>query len=100
MAKNEKNPTATETYDNLYRISVIVNRALRDMGKIEGKNQEGSEGELRALILDVSKKIAENLPIGQLESEELDHASAVLTHAIILADDPSAFQNNDFEVVG
>jgi len=82
------------------KISEIVNRALRDMGKIEGKNREGSEEELRKLVLDVSKKIAEQLPIYQLENDELDHAEAILTHALVLAEDPNAFRNNDFEVVG
>ena len=100
MRQNERIPTASQTYDSLMKISQIVNSALRNMGKIEGKNLEGSEEELRTLILDVSKKITERLPIYQLENDELDHAEAVLTHALILADDPNAFKNNDFEMVG
>ncbi len=100
MRQNECIPTTAQTYDNLMKISQILNGAIRDMGKIEGKNLEGSEEELRKLVLNVSKKIAENLPIYQLENDELDHASAVLTHALVLADDPDAFKNNDFEVVG
>jgi len=100
MRRNECTPTASQTYDSLMKISEIVNRALRDMGKIEGKNREGSEEELRKLVLDVSKKIAEQLPIYQLENDELDHAEAILTHALVLAEDPNAFRNNDFEVVG
>ena len=100
MRENECIPTTSQTYDSLMKISEIVNRALRDMGKIEGKNREGSEEELRTLILDVSKKITENLPICQLENDELDHAEAVLTHTLLLAEDPNAFKNNDFEVTG
>ena len=100
MRQNERIPTASQTYDSLMKISQIVNRALRDMGKIEGKNREGAEEELRMLVLDASKKIAENLPIYQLENDELDHAEAILTRALILADDPNEFKNNDFEVVG
>lgn len=100
MRQNECIPTATQTYDSLMKISEIVNRSLRDMGKIEGKNDLGSEEELRSLVLGVSKKIAERLPCYQLENEEIDHAEAVFTHQLILANDPNAFKNNDFEVTG
>lgn len=93
-------PTTTETYDSLSKISDIVNRALRDMGKIEGKNALGSEEELRVLVLDVSKKICENLPAHQFENEKIEDAEAKLSHVLALLEDPRAFQNNDFEVVG
>lgn len=100
MATNEKIPTATETYDSLSKISDIVNRALRDMGKIEGQNRLGSEEELRYLVLDVSKKIIEQLPALQLERDDIEDEDSQYCHLLAKLADPSAYRTNDFEVVG
>lgn len=100
MQTNENIPTATQMYDSLSRISDIVNRALRDMGKIEGKNAFGSEEELRSLVLNTSKKLLENLPAHQLENDQIEDMDSKYTHLLAVLEDPNQFKNNDFEVVG
>lgn len=100
MQANENTPTATQMYDSLSRISDIVNRALRDMGKIEGKNAFGSEEELRGLVLNTSKKLLENLPVLQLENDQIEDMDSRYTHLLTVLEDPRQFKNNDFEVVG
>ena len=100
MRMDEHIPTAAETYDSLLRISETVNRALRSLGKIEGKNGLGSEDEIRDLILSTSRKICEQLPIHQLENDSLEDAEAALSHRLALAEDADQFKTNDFEVVG
>ena len=92
--------TYSETYTDLMRIVEIASNWLRALGKIEGKNESGSEEELRKLVLDISKKIVENVPALRLEDDDIDHAEAVMTHTLLLKEDPQAFQNNDFEVTG
>lgn len=71
------NVTATEMYDSLSKISDIVNRALRDMGRIEGKDQ--SSEALNHLALDISKKIVQALPTEILENDELTDISSKFT---------------------
>ena len=100
MRNNEKIPTSAETYDSLMKISDVVNRALRDMGKIEGKNAFGSEEELRCLVLNTSKKLLENLPALQLENDQIEDMDSKYTHLLAVLEDPTQFKNNDFEVVG
>jgi hypothetical protein len=100
MATVEKTPTASQMYDSLSRISDIVNRALRDMGKIEGKNALGSEEDLRYLVLDVSKKIIEQLPALQLERDDIEDEDSRYCHLLAKLADPAAYRTNDFEVTG
>ena len=100
MQAIENTPTAAQMYDSLSRISEIVNRALRDMGKIDGKNAVGSEEELRSLVLNTSKKLLENLPALQLENDQIEDMDSKYTHLLAVLEDPSQFKNNDFEVVG
>lgn len=78
----------------------IASRGLRDLGKIQGENALGSEEELRVLVLDVSKKLLENLPVHQFENDEIEHEDSRYSHLLSVLEDPRAFQNNDFEVVG
>lgn len=92
--------TYSETYTDLMRIVEIASSGLRALGRIEGKNEIGSEEELKKLVLDVSKKIVENVPALRLEDDGIDQAEAVLTHTLLQKADPNAFKNNDFEVVG
>ena len=82
MRTNEKIPTYDETYDSLSKLSEIVNRALRDMGKIQGKNALGSEEELRYLVLDVSKNLVQALPSYQLERDDLEDADSKLSNVL------------------
>jgi hypothetical protein len=90
MRINETFPTYAETYDSLSKISDIVNRALLDLGKIEGKNALGSEEELRYLVLDISKKIVQNLPSYQFDRGDIDHAESMLSTTLNRASDEEA----------
>jgi len=83
----EKNVTYDETYTSLMKTIEIASRALRDLGKTQGKNALGSEKELRYLVLDVSKKIVQSLPSYQLERDDIDHAEAVLSTTLNRASD-------------
>jgi hypothetical protein len=92
--------TYDETYTDLMRIVEIASSGLRDLGKIQGKNALGSEEELRRLVIGVSKKLLENLPVRQFENDEIENIDSKYSHLLTIAEDLKAFQNNDFEVVG
>jgi hypothetical protein len=82
MRINEKTPTYSETYDSLEKIVEIAHSAIRQMGNIEGRNISGSEEELRYLVIDVSKKIVQNLPVHMLENDEIEHEESVFTSSL------------------
>jgi hypothetical protein len=92
--------TYDETYTYLMRIVEIASRGLRDLGKIQGKNALGSEEELRQLVLNVSKKVLENLPVLQLENDDIEQEDSRYCHLLALLEDPDQFKTNDFEVTG
>jgi len=92
--------TYDETYTDLMRIVEIASRGLRDLGKIQGKNALGSEEELRVLVLGVSKKLLENLPVHQFENDEIEHEDSRYCHLLAVLEDPDQFKTNDFEVTG
>ena len=94
------NATYDGTYTSLMRIVEIASRGLRDLGKIQGKNALGSEEELRVLVLDVSKKVLESLPVHQFENDDIEREDSRYTHLLAVLEDPKQFKNNDFEVVG
>ena len=68
-----RRPTAAETYDSLMEVGRAVQRGLRDLGKIEGKNDLTSDEELRQLVLSTSKAILDHLPCLQLECDAIEH---------------------------
>ena len=68
-----RSPTFSETYDSLIEIGRAVQRGLRDLGKIEGRNCEGSDEDLRQLVLSTSKAILNHLPCLQLECDAIEH---------------------------
>ncbi len=68
-----RRPTAAETYDFLIEIGRAVQRGLRDLGKIEGKNDLTSDEDLRQLVLSTSKAILDRLPCLQLECDAIEH---------------------------
>lgn len=66
-------PTAAETYDSLIEVGRAVQRGLRDLGKIEGRNDLTSDEELRLLVLSTSRGILDHLPCLQLECDAIEH---------------------------
>lgn len=100
MRQDERIPTYEETYNSLMKLSQIVGSALMSLGKIAGKNELGSEEELRSLVLNASKKLLEQLPIHQLESNLVESMDSKYGHLLDTLKDPHAYQNNDFEVTG
>lgn len=68
-----RSPTFSETYDSLIEVGRAVQRGIRDLGKIEGRNCEGSEDDLRQLVLSTSKAILNHLPCLQLECDAIEH---------------------------
>jgi hypothetical protein len=68
-----RRPTAAETYDSLIEVGRAVQRGLRDLGKIEGKNDLTSDEDLRQLVLSTSKAILDRLPCLQLECDAIEH---------------------------
>ncbi len=78
MPPEESTPAYSETYMSLANILDEVRRGLRELGKIEGRNDLESNNDLRHLVLDVSKKIIQSTPAHQLEREEIDDAEAKL----------------------
>jgi hypothetical protein len=87
MRQNEKTPTYDETYDSLFRVMKEAQYAMHELGKIEGRNDLGSDEALRYLVLDVSKKIVQALPSYQFERDDIDHAKAVLSTTLDRASD-------------
>ena len=92
--------TYDETYESLMRIVKTASDSMFELGKIRGKNALGSEEELRVLVLNTSKKILESLPVHQFENDDIEDVDSKYSHVLTLLEDPRAFQNNDFEVVG
>lgn len=68
-----RSPTFSETYDSLIEVGRAVQRGLRDLGKIEGKNDLTSDEELRQLVLSTSKGVLDHLPCLQLECDAIEH---------------------------
>ena len=68
-----RSPTFSETYDSLMEVGRAVQRGLRDLGKIEGKNDLTSDEDLRQLVLSTSKAILDRLPCLQLECDAIEH---------------------------
>ena len=68
-----RSPTAAETYDSLMEVGRAVQRGLRDLGKIEGKNDLTSDEDLRQLVLSTSEAILNHLPCLQLECDAIEH---------------------------
>lgn len=77
MRTNEKAPTYAETYNSLVKIAQMAQYALHELGKIEGRNNFGSEEEIRYLVIDTSMKIIQNLPVHQLERDDIDNQDSV-----------------------
>jgi len=68
-----RSPTFSETYDSLIEVGRAVQRGLRDLGKIEGRNDLQSDEDLKKLILSTSKGILNHLPCLQLECDAVEH---------------------------
>ena len=90
MRNGEKIVTAAETYDSLMKIMDLAGRALRELGRIEGKSGFEEYEALRELALDVSKNIANELPAFLLEREDIDHAEAVYSATVCRASEEVA----------
>lgn len=67
-----RSPTFSETYDSLIEVGRAVQRGLRDLGKIEGRNDLTSDEDLRQLVLSTSKAILDRLPCLQLENDAIE----------------------------
>ncbi|MDD4579585.1 MAG: hypothetical protein PHF80_02810 [Methanothrix sp.] len=94
-------PTFSETYDSLMEVGRAVQRGLHDLGKIEGRNCEGSDEELKQLVLSTSKAILNHLPCLQLECDAIEHEDGryctILTRLenAVGEDDPEALSCQD-----
>ncbi len=94
-------PTFSETYDSLMEVGRAVQRGLRDLGKIEGKNDLTSDEELRQLVLSTSKAILNRLPCLQLQNDAIEESDsrygAILTRLENAEgeEDPEALQCQD-----
>jgi hypothetical protein len=65
-------PTTTETLDAMMKICEISQMAIREIGRIEGKNELGSEQALIEVIVRRSKAILQEMPYLQFEDDELE----------------------------
>ena len=94
-----RRPTAAETYDSLMKVGRAVQRGLRDLGKIEGKNDLTSDEDLRQLVLSTSKAILNRLPCLQLQNDAIEEADsrygAILMRLENAEGDPDALQCQD-----
>lgn len=92
-------PTFSKTYDSLIEVGRAVQRGLRDLGKIEGRNCEGSDEDLRQLVLSTSKAILNHLPCLQLQNDAIEEADsrygAILMRLENAEGDPEALQCQD-----
>jgi hypothetical protein len=55
-------PTIDETFNDLVAINKIVTVSLHELGKVRGRNNPLSNGDLRKLVLSTSKAILCRLP--------------------------------------
>lgn len=76
--------TYDETYESLMRIMKTATDGMFELGKIRGKNALGSEEALRVLVIDLSKKMLENLPAHQFDDEEVEHLENCLSHKLTI----------------
>lgn len=94
-----RRPTAAETYDSLIEIGRAVQRGLRDLGKIEGKNDLTSDEDLRQLVLSTSKGVLDHLPCLQLQNDAIEEADsrygAILMRLENAEGDPEALSCQD-----
>lgn len=75
-------PTTTETLDSLMKICEISQMAIREVGKIEGKNELGSEQALIEIIVRRSKAILQAMPYLQFEDDEIEELDSKMCHRL------------------
>ena len=75
-------PTTTETLDSLMKICEISQKAIREVGKIEGKNELGSEQALIEIIVRRSKAILQAMPYLQFEDDEIEELDSKMCHRL------------------
>lgn len=75
-------PTTTETLDAMMKICEISQMAIREIGKIEGKNEIGSEAALVEVIVRGSKAILQAMPYLQFEDDEIESLDSKLCHRL------------------
>jgi hypothetical protein len=75
-------PTTTETLDSLMKICEISQKAIREIGQIEGKNELGSEQALLEIIVRRSKAILQAMPYLQFEDDEIEELDSKMCHRL------------------
>jgi hypothetical protein len=75
-------PTTTETLDAMMKICEISQMAIREIGKIEGKNEIGSEAALVEVIVRGSKAILQAMPYLQFEDDMIESLDSKLCHRL------------------
>ena len=75
-------PTTTETLESLMKICEISQMAIREIGKIEGKNEIGSEAALVEVIVRGSKAILQAMPYLQFEDDMIESLDSKLCHRL------------------
>ncbi|MCK9597550.1 MAG: hypothetical protein M0R06_00840 [Sphaerochaeta sp.] len=75
-------PTASETVTALMKVCEESQRALREIGRIEGRNATGSEKELLEVIVRRSKAILQAMPYLQLNDDVLEGLDSKICHRL------------------
>lgn len=77
-----RTPTTSETLDALMKICEQSQMAIREIGKIEGKNELGSEEALVEVIVRRSKAILQSMTYLQFEDDEIESLDSKLCHRL------------------
>jgi len=64
----------------------VAQRGLYGLGVLRGENQEGTDEELKLLVLNVPKAILEALPCLQFEHDGIEEADSLYGHILNVLD--------------
>jgi hypothetical protein len=90
-------PTTTETLDSLMKICEISQKAIREIGQIEGKNELGSEQALIEIIVRRSKAILQAMPYLQFEDDEIEELDSKMCHRLNQLEDYPVLDEDDYD---
>lgn len=75
-------PTTSETITALMKVCEESQKAIREVGEIEGKNALGSEEALMEVIVRRSKAILQAMPYLQLGDDGLEDLDSEICHRL------------------
>jgi hypothetical protein len=76
-------PTIDETFNDLVAINKIVAVSLHELGKVRGKNNPLTEGDLRKLVLTTSKAILCRLPCLRLGDDAIQEMNSKYSNLLV-----------------